>query len=949
MSAEAQLTPMMAQYRRIKGELPKDALLLFRLGDFYEMFFEDAQAGAQLCNLSLTKRNGVPMCGLPHHAANGYIARILKAGRKVAICDQMEEAKPGKLVARQVTQILSPGTHFDERMLTAERNNFLAAVLATGKTIGLALVDLTTGDFKVTQIEGETALLTELDRLRPAEIIYPSEVASLHALLSSGQAPSTDSLSPSEGERAGVRGSPNSQGTTAVVGGVLIPHEDWTFAPETAVFTLREHFGVASLDGFGLKNKNAAIGAAGAVLHYLTQHLRRDIKHLTRLTCYECSDFLVLDGTTLRHLEILEPLHKDAPPPGSLYRAMNRSVTPMGARRLRDWLSQPLAAVAAIRQRQDAVQSWLDNSPLLDHFRTQLTEVRDLERMLGRLSTGSGNARDLLALRIALEQIPKLKLLGADLAQSTPTNSAPVLSDSLSPSEGERAGVRGSSLLNDLFSQLHELPALIELIARAIVDEPPLALKDGGIIRDGFDANLDELHAASRGGKDWIAKLQRDEIERTGITSLKVGFNSVFGYYLEVTKSNLSKVPPHYTRKQTVANGERFITPELKEMEGKILGAEERSEKLEYELFQRVREEVLAQLPQIQQTASALAQLDVLAGYAEVARMFNHCRPEVRDEGVLNIRDGRHPVLEQQLIEERFVPNDTALAGVSSGTGILPVQLDVNNAKAPASSFGVPPLGGPPPEVTTNEPPKDAVASPDSALRVPSSAFPQVALITGPNMAGKSTYIRQVALLALLAHTGAFLPAAAARVDLVDRIFTRIGASDDLGRGQSTFMVEMSETANILNNATARSLIVLDEIGRGTSTFDGLSLAWSIVEFLHNQAGAKTLFATHYHELTELAGRMPRLKNFNVAVREWNDSIVFLRKIIEGGTDKSYGIHVARLAGVPKSVIERAKVILRNLEESELTPEGNVRQPARHRAEREKLQHLPPPQMDLFG
>jgi DNA mismatch repair protein MutS len=890
MSAEAQLTPMMAQYRRIKGELPKDALLLFRLGDFYEMFFEDAQAGAQLCNLSLTKRNGIPMCGLPHHAANGYIARILKAGRKVAICDQMEDAKPGKLVQRQVTQILSPGTHFDERMLTAERNNFLASILASGKNFGLALVDLTTGDFKVTEIEGETALLTELDRLRPAEIIFPSEAGSLRELIHPAFP-------------------------------ILIPHEDWTFAPETAVFTLREHFGVASLDGFGLKNKHAAIGAAGAVLHYLTQHLRRDIKHLTRLTCYECRDFLVLDGTTLRHLEILEPLHKDAPPPGSLYKALNRTVTPMGARRLRDWLSQPLAAVEPIRQRQDAVQAWLDHSPLLDQFRTQLTEVRDLERMLGRLSTGSGNARDLLALRIALEQIPGLKAtlggIGARAARPQ-----------VDSFEEAHAG-EPPALLHSLTTQLTELPALIELIARAIVDEPPLALKEGGLIRDGFDANLDELHAAARGGKDWIAKLQRDEIERTGISSLKVGFNSVFGYYIEVTKANLDKVPPHYTRKQTIANGERFITPELKEMEGKILGAEERSEKLEYELFQRVREEVLGQLPQIQQTASALAQLDVLASFAEIARLYNHCRPEVRNEGVLNIRDGRHPVLEQQLIEERFVPNDTALASISIGAPISESASPETANHHADSEIGAPPG--------------------NSALRVPHSAFPQIALITGPNMAGKSTYIRQVALLALLAHTGAFLPAAAARVDLVDRIFTRIGASDDLGRGQSTFMVEMSETANILNNATARSLIVLDEIGRGTSTFDGLSLAWSIVEFLHNQAGAKTLFATHYHELTELAGRMVRLKNFNVAVREWNDSIVFLRKIVEGGTDKSYGIHVARLAGVPKPVIERAKVILRNLEESELTPEGNVRQPARHRAEREKLQQLPPPQMDLFG
>ena len=449
--------------------------------------------------------------------------------------------------------------------------------------------------------------------------------------------------------------------------------------------------------------------------------------------------------------------------------------------------------------------------------------------------------------------------------------------------------MRGASLLDNLTTQLTESPDLIELVARAIVDEPPLAVKEGGLIRDGFDTNLDELRSAQRGGKDWIAKLQADEIAATGISSLKVRFNSVFGYYIEVTKSNLDKVPAHYIRKQTVANGERYITPELKDMEGKILGAEERSVKLEYELFQRVREEVLAQMARIQQTASALAQFDVLASFAETARLHNYVRPHVGDEGVLQLRDGRHPVLEQQLVEERFVPNDTVL-----------------------------------------------------------NRETQIALITGPNMAGKSTYIRQVALLTLLAHTGSFVPASEARIDLVDRIFTRIGASDDLARGQSTFMVEMTETANILSNATSRSLIVLDEIGRGTSTFDGLSIAWSIVEHLHNQVGAKTLFATHYHELTELAQRLPRIKNFNVAVREWKESIVFLRKIVEGGTDKSYGIQVARLAGVPKPVLERAKEILVNLEESELTPEGNVRQ--RRQQDREKLKNLAPaPQMDLFG
>ena len=880
MSAEAQLTPMMAQYRRIKGELPKDALLLFRLGDFYEMFFDDAKDGAQLLNLSLTARNGIPMCGLPHHAANSYISRILKAGRKVAICDQTEEAKPGKLVNREVTQILSPGTHFDERMLVAERNNFLASVYPTGKIFGLALVDLTTGDFLTTELESDAALQTELERLRPAEIILPTEATWLRDLL-------RDSFK------------------------ALSGYDDWTFAPETALYTVREHFKVTTLDGFGLKDRNAAIGAAGGALHYLAQHLRRDVKHLTRISFYQRSDFLALDYTTLRHLEILEPLRRDSPRNASLIGALHKTVTPMGARLLRSWLSQPLAAVEPIQRRQEAVATFMENSAPLESFRAQLTSVRDLERTLGRLSSGSGNARDLAALRIALEQMPALKNILSLVGRASPR------ADSLMQEEPEARADASPTLIDELNSQLSEAPDLIELIGRAIVDEPPLAVKEGGLIRDGFDTHLDELRNSQRGGKDWIAKLQADEIAATGIASLKVRFNSVFGYYIEVTKSNLAKVPAHYLRKQTVANGERYITPELKDMEGKILGAEERSVKLEYELFQRVREEVLSQMAKIQQTAIALAQLDVLASFAETARLHNYVRPHVGDEGVLQIRDGRHPVLEQQLVEERFVPNDTGLE--SSRNAAFRRQMQEQSGVLP---------------------PKDGVPS----------ESPQIALITGPNMAGKSTYIRQVALLTLLAHTGSFVPAAEARIDLVDRIFTRIGASDDLARGQSTFMVEMTETANILNNATPRSLIILDEIGRGTSTFDGLSLAWSIVEHLHNAVGAKTLFATHYHELTELAQRLPRIKNFNVAVREWKDSIVFLRKIVEGGTDKSYGIQVARLAGVPKEVLERAKQILGNLEESELTPEGNVRQSSRRQQDRDKLKQLaPPPQMDLFS
>ena len=896
MASDTQLTPMMAQYRRIKSELPKDALLLFRLGDFYEMFFEDAQNGAQLLNVALTKRGVVPMCGIPFHAAPAYIGRLLKAGRKVAICDQMEDARPGQLVKREVTQILSPGTHFDERMLKAERNNFLAAVFPVGKTFGLAFTDLTTGDFMTTEVEGDTAVLAELHRLRPAEIIYPGEAAAARDLLRGGSRTPlgrTPPITPPVGER--MESKTDGGNTVASFGWILNGYDDWVFAPETALFTVRDQFKVASLDGFGLRGHTAAIGAAGAVLHYLTQHLRRDVANLTRISFYERGDYLALDLTTLRHLELLEPLHQDAPRNASLYGALNRTVTPMGARRLRDWLSQPLATMEPIRRRQEAVQTFLDATSGLEDFRAKLAHVRDLERTIGRLSAGTGNARDLIVLRMALDQLPGLKavlalVIGSETRMpGQPDHNQSLLTSTPAEELSEEAGAT-QRLLGELHEIITELPDLVELISRAIVDEPPLAVKEGGLVRDGFDTALDELRTAMRGGKDWIAKLQQDEIMRTGIQSLKVRFNSVFGYYIEVTKSNLDKVPPHYTRKQTIANGERFITPELKEMEGKILGAEERGVKLEYELFQRVREQVLGRLPQIQKTAAALAQLDVLGSFAETARLYNYCRPQIGNEGVLFIRDGRHPVLEQSLIDERFVPNDA--------------QLDSST---------------------------------------------QIGLITGPNMAGKSTYIRQVALLVLLAQTGSFIPAAEARIDLVDRIFTRIGASDDLARGQSTFMVEMCETANILNNATPRSLIILDEIGRGTSTFDGLSLAWSIVEHLHNLVGAKTLFATHYHELTELAARLPRLKNFNVAVREWHDQIVFLRKIVEGGTDKSYGIQVARLAGVPKSILERAKEILRNLEESELTPEGNVRQATRRQQDRDKLKQLAPaPQMDLF-
>ena len=848
---------MMAQYRQCKNKLPTGTILLFRLGDFYEMFFEDAKEASSILNVALTKRGEIPMCGIPYHATGNYMGKLLQAGRKVAICDQIETARPGQLVKRDITQIISPGAHFDERMLKAERNNFLVAVAISGKQFGVAAIDLTTGDFKVAELKSENAVIAELERLNPGEVIYPEESIRLSELIE-----------------------PNVS--------VLNGYEGWVFTLETAEFTLKDHFKVSTLDGFGLKGNSAATVAAGGALHYVSQHLRRDITHFTQLSFYKVSDFLVLDAATLKHLEILEPLHSEGTKPATLYGALNRTSTPMGARRLRDWLSQPLSSLEKIQKRQEAVAQFIQNSTTLDQFRESLKEVRDLERMISRLSIGSGNARDLVQLHGALLQIPNIRTM-INQVQCVNNATAPSLNDSIF---NEKESNESPLLLSQLGNLLHDVPEVTELISLSIVAEPPVALKEGGIIRKGFNPALDKLRTGATEGKDWIAKLQQEEIEKTGITSLKVRYNSVFGYFIEVTKANLERVPEHYTRKQTLANAERFITPELKEMEGKILGSEERSQKLEYELFQGVREQVLQWLPQIQEISSALAQLDVLAGFAENARIHDHVCPNVRDEGVLNIDEGRHPVLEQSMVGDPFVPNDTLLECKRQ----------------------------------------------------------QIAVITGPNMAGKSTYIRQVALLTLLTHAGAFIPAKKARIDLVDRIFTRIGASDDLSRGQSTFMVEMSETANILNNATNRSLVVLDEVGRGTSTFDGLSLAWSILEHLHNQVGSKTLFATHYHELTELAERLPRLQNFNVAVREWNDQIVFLHKIIEGGADKSYGIHVARLAGVPSPVIERAKDILKNLEDTELSPDGSSRYSSRQSAERDTLSKIKPsPQLDLFS
>jgi DNA mismatch repair protein MutS len=828
------LTPMMQQYRRIKSEIPKDALLLFRLGDFYEMFFDDAKEASGLLGLTLTKRNGTPMCGMPFHAAQGYISRLIQAGRRVALCDQTSEPRPGQIVERQVTQILSPGSVFSLEMTQPKENRFLASVVPVERNIfGFAFVDLTTGEFRLTEIQGLRALQDEFLKLQPKELIYPSEKSS------------------------GIDIKENQL--------LAVAYDDWIFEPEHAALTLKEHFKVQSLDGYGCQDYTSGLCAAGALLHYITRELKVSPQHILKIQAYSGQEHLVIDSITQRNLELVNSSGQ-ASVDTSLLKALDQSVTAMGGRELRRWILRPLRDKEEIEKRQEVVAEWLKDVGLLEEFRSALSEVRDLERLMGRMVQGSGNARDLVGLKGSLLPLPRLR----EILQTLPAL---------------RCG--------ELLGFIHECPELIELIASSIMEEPSLALKDGGLIRDGFNVEVDELRQATTQGKVWIAELQAREQERSGIKSLKIRYNSVFGYYIEITKSNLEQVPADYTRKQTLVNAERYITPELKEMESKILGAEERVKQLEYQLFLEIRERVIAFTARIQETAQALAELDVLSSFAVSARLNHYVRPVISSQGRMKLLESRHPVLEQINRSERFVPND--------------VDLQQEDCR--------------------------------------------LMIITGPNMAGKSTYIRQVALIALMAHVGSYVPAQEAMVPLFDRIFTRVGAHDDLSRGQSTFMVEMNETANILNNATENSLIILDEIGRGTSTFDGLSIAWSVAEFLHNQIKAKTLFATHYHELTELAVFLPGVKNFNVAVREWHDQIIFLRKIVPGGTDKSYGIQVARLAGLPKSVIERSKEILRNLEENELdatgrpqlaAQKGKKETPARGKSAKEI------PQMDLF-
>jgi DNA mismatch repair protein MutS len=805
------LTPMMQQYQRLRKSIPADTLLFFRLGDFYELFFEDAKEASGILNVALTKRNEVPMCGVPYHAAQNYIAKLIKAGRRVAICDQTSEPQAGRIVDRDITQIITAGTVSELDLLEAKRANYLGAVYIDNGVYGFAYADLTTGEFRLAQLQDRQSLLDELARVGPSELLISAEQKAAIGEL----------------KRA-------------------LEYDSYAFLPEHASFTLCEHFKVKSLDGFGCTGMPAAVAAAGAIVHYLKHQLRRKIDHLASLKCDAASEHVIIDAATQTNLELVESRSaRDT----SLLAVLDRTVTPMGGRKLRSWILQPLRHLKELEWRQQMIVDLLHEPDVLGGLREELKAMRDIERAVGRLSQASGNARDLVALKTSLQQIPKLKSELGKLVERINFGKA-------------RETNEVESLAQHLQNEIQEMPELSERLNKALTDDPPFALKEGGIFRDGYDVDLDQLREGSREGKSWISELQEREIAATGIKSLKVRYNSVFGYFIEITKSNLASVPANYTRKQTTVGGERYITPELKEMEAKILGADERARNLEYELFQKLREETLRELGPIQQTADAIAIVDVICALAETARLFHYCRPALNDSLRLCIKDGRHPVLDQNLVEEKFVPNDTELDG--------------------------------------------------ERIRM--------AIVTGPNMAGKSTYIRQVALITLMAQIGSFVPAASAEIGLVDRIFTRVGANDDLSRGQSTFMVEMNETANIVNNATERSVVILDEIGRGTSTFDGLSIAWSVAEFLHDKIKARTLFATHYHELTKLASERKGVANYNVAVREWNDQIIFLRKIVPGGADKSYGIQVARLAGLPKEILDRAKDILSHLE----NPNGAV-------------------------
>jgi len=819
-------TPMMRQYNAAKKEYP-NSILFFRMGDFYEMFQDDAIEASHLLNLTLTRRdkkNNIPMCGIPYHAAEAYISKLLKFKKRIAICEQVEDPKKSKgIVKRQVIRVISPSTTFDERQLPDRANNFLISIYLRPKgenKAGLAVLDISTGEFELTELSDIESLRQEITRIQPSEIIIPDYTSKE------------------------LREEIYNEDSALVVELPGIYFDDGRNV-------LLSHFNVLSLEGFGCENLTFGISAAGAAMKYVQENLpEASLNHIRSLRVFNKHNHLVLDNVSARNLELTRSM-RDGSSKGTLLEALDNTVTTMGARMLRNWINAPLVDIEKISKRQNAVEAISLAQNTIQAVQETFRGVADIERLTSRLSTGYGNPRDLSSLRSSLQAIPTLRSQVEEII--TIESSQFLIREKADQSSS-------ASLLTEIKENLTELPELKSLLEKAVVDEPPLKLQDGGIIKEGYNAELDELRTLSKSGKSWIAQLQISESEKTGIRSLKVGFNKVFGYYIEVTRPNLHLVPEEYIRKQTIANGERFITQDLKEMEAKILNADEKSKQLEFDLFQQLRLRVAVENAELLNLANAIAEFDVLQNLAWIALQRNFCKPVINDSDKFEIIAGRHPVVELLLPNQQFVPNDC--------------KLDTNDS--------------------------------------------QIVILTGPNMSGKSTYIRQIAILTIMAQMGSFIPAESAVIGVIDRIFTRVGASDELTKGQSTFMVEMSETANILNNATPKSLIILDEIGRGTSTYDGLSIAWSVIEYLYNcsEVKAKTLFATHYHELVQLEEQLPGIVNYNVAVKEYDGKVVFLHEIVRGGTDRSYGIHVAQLAGIPSPVILRAKEILRHLESS---------------------------------
>ena len=832
-------TPLMRQYSSIKKEHPS-ALLFFRLGDFYEMFFEDAVVAAKELQITLTSRNkekgmAIPMCGVPYHAAEGYISKLIRRGYKVAICDQVEDPRLAKtLVRREVTRVVTPGTAADSS-LGSEENNFLAAVVTTGERAGFAALDLSTGEFRATEFSGEGAerrIQDELEQLRPKEVLYASSV------------PLFDSAS--NRVETGAPARPGARGATPWA---LTPLEDWIFSADHAIPLLENHFGVLSLEGFGLAGKPAAAAAAGAILYYVRSTQRGTLDHVDRVGFYERRNFLVLDAVTVRNLELIEPLFAGTDSGVTLFHSIDATVTPMGKRLLRAWMLRPSLDASEIKQRLDAVEEQVKQTIAREELRRALEGVLDLERLLSRVTLETANPRDLVALAASLGRIPAVR---GSLAHFSPPR------------------------LQSLHSAIDELHDVRMRIEQTIIPEPPISLNEGGVVQPGAERELDELRELSRSGKQFLAQMEQRERERTGISSLKVRFNSVFGYYLEISKANLQLVPPDYERRQTLVNAERFSTPELKQYEAKILDAQEKIVEIERRIFAELRTFIAGEARRIRQTALGLAEIDVLAAFSHLASVRNYCRPQFDDSSDIEIIGGRHAVIEQQ----EFSGHD--LSGGDSAT----YDLHKNYRFVPNDLFL-------------------------------NSTTHKILLLTGPNMGGKSTYLRQTALIVILAQMGSFVPAGKTRLGIVDRVFTRIGASDNLARGRSTFMVEMTETAAILNTATPKSLILLDEVGRGTATYDGLAIAWAAIEYLDTRIRAKTLFATHYFELTELAEQLSGVKNYHVAVKETGTGIAFLRKVQPGAADRSYGIEVGKLAGLPDEVVRRAREVLAEHENAE--------------------------------